>query len=385
MTRRIVWCTVLVFTLVVLAVGVFTKFEQVTVERWTPPAPEARRNSLLAFERFMVAMGRPLSRAQNAPALDKLEAGSALILDNHRTAVLSPARTAALLAWVEQGGYLIVAPERPGTKDPLLDYFDISCDCSSKTPQTEPQAAAKKPRPPESIPVAIPGKAHPLQVRFIMGWLIPGKTEPVWGAAAPDYPEQILHFDHGKGHVTVVTGLGRLLDNHNIGNFDHAELFWNLLETYQPDWSRPITLMSEPATPSLWEWLAESAWTALISGAALIGLWLWAVVPRFGQVRPEPEAARRELSEHLAAVGRYVWRAGGLAGWLETARASLRNRLALRHSAILALPPAEQAAALAELTRVPTAQITAALYRPAASLPAFTRAVRTLRTLENLL
>jgi hypothetical protein len=384
MTRRVVWSVLLAVAFAVLVITWFlAKFEQVPIERWTPPAKEARRNPYLALERFMSTMGRPLARAENAAFLDKLPAGGVLILDSHRRAHLSPARVTALLDWVESGGYLIVAPEPSGVDDPILEFFDVTCSCKDEQPRPAPKA--RKALPPKSVAIAIPGTEHPLQAQFIYSRMKPGEYDPEWQAAAPNYPAQILHFDHGDGHVTMIEGLSQLFDNRHIGQLDHAELLWTLLETYQPDRSRPVTLMARLVTPSLWEWLAESAWTAVIAAAALVALWLWASVPRFGEARPEPEAARRELGEHLAAIGRYVWRAGGLEHWLEVARESFRSRLALRHPAILALPPAEQAVALAEITQRPISLIATALHQPAGSPQSFTQALRTLRKLESIL
>lgn len=386
MTRRIAWGTLAAVAFVVLLGAWFVaKFEPVPVEHWTPPGKEARRNPYLALERFMTAMGRPLARTEDAAFLDTLPAGGVLILDSHRRAHLPPARVKRLLAWVEGGGYLIVTPEPPGVDDPVLEFFQVNCGCRNDRAESTPAPKARKSLPPKTIAVAIPGAPHPLQADFVYGRLSAGDIPPAWRAGAPGYPDQLLHFQHGNGHVTMVTGLAWLLDNRHIGQLDHAELLWTLVETYQPGPSRPITLLAHLATPTLWEWLAESAWTAALATAVLLALWLWAIVPRFGEARPEPEAARRELGEHLAAIGRYVWRIAGLEPWLETARESFRSRLALRHPALLALPPAEQATALAELTQRPASLIAAALHQPARSPQSFTLALRTLRNLERIL
>lgn len=380
MTRRIVWISLAVAAFLVLVGSwLVTKFEQVPVETWTPPGKEAQRNPNLALERFMAAMGRSLARADNAAFLDQLAPGGTLILDNHRRAHMFPARVKRLMAWVEGGGHLIVAPEQPGVEDPVLAFFRVDCSCKADPPK------GKRPPAPQTIAVDIPNAPRPLKIDFPGSSMTPSDLPTDWRAGAPGYPDQILHFRHGVGHVTMVPSFSRLFNNHNIGRHDHAEFLWTLVETYQPDRARPVTLVSRLSIPSLWEWLADSAWTALISAAALIVLWLWRVVPRFGPVRPEPEPARREIGEHLRAVGRYVWRQGGLEHWLEAARESFRKRLALRHPALLALPPAEQAAALAEMTRRPVTHIAAALHGPAASPHAFTQALRTLYKLERTL
>lgn len=384
MTRRMVWSALLLVAAVVLLGSWFVaKFEQVPAERWTPPAGEARRNPYLALERFLNDMGRPLQRATDATRLDRLPAGGVLILDSHRRAHLSPARTARLMDWVAAGGYLIVAAEAPGIADPVLEFFEVNC-CGPAAQPTASGKARNQPFP-RSLTVAIPGAPRALQTDFIPGRLSPGQTPPDWQAGAPNQPAQMLHFHLGSGQVTLLSSLAALADNQHIGHLDHAELLWTLLATYQPERRRPVILLSRLASPTLADWLLDSAWTAAFSLAVLIALWLWSVVPRFGQARPPVPPARRELREHLAAIGRYVWRVGGLAFWLDTARAACRNRLALRHPGLVDLPPADQALALAKLSGHPAELIAAALHRDAQSPQSFTLALRTLRHLERTL
>lgn len=388
MTRR-QWLFLLAGLLLLgLAAGWFyTHFEQVTVKTHAPPEAEARRNPYLALERFFARMGRPLQRQADARFLDTLPAGGVLILDAARRIHMTPERVEHLLRWVEQGGYLIVSPDFPG-EDPLLARFGVSRfipgQSPEKSPATEEEADAVAPLPASgSLTVRIPGAPRPFLADPPTLGLQPGKIAPSWTAGRPRQGTQYLHFAHGSGHVTLISGLSSQFSNFTIGQHDHAEILWTLVQTYQPHLSGPITLVTRLQTPSLWQWLAEYAWTALISGLALLLLWLWRVVPRFGVPQPDPEPDRRQLREHLAAVGRYVWRSGGLEYWLAIARDSFQSRLALRHPAIAALPPAEQAEALARLTRRSAAQIAEALLGPAGSVSSFTSAMRTLRNLER--
>ena len=386
MKRSVVWGSVLGLAFLVLVGTWFNaKFEQVPSEKWTPPGKEARQNPHLALQRFLAAMGRPLTRADNAAFLDRLPAGGVLILDSQRRAHMTPDRVKRLLRWVEAGGYLIVAAEEPAIEDPVLAFFQVNCGCQPGDDKTPAAVKEKPPKPPASIAVTIPGAVRTLDVDFSYSGLTPAAIQPEWRAGAAGYADQILHFRHGAGNVTMLSRLSGMLGNQTIGHRDHAELLWTLIETYQPDRSRPLTLVTRLVTTKLGQWLLASAWTALISALALVALWLWAVVPRFGPPRPENAGGRRELGEHLAAIGRYVWRLGGLDHWLETAREAVRSRLALRHPAILALAPPAQAAALAELTQRPISLIAAALHQPARSPQSFTQAMRTLRSLERTL
>lgn len=404
MTRRIVWISLLVVGLIVLgSVWFVNNFDQVPVKERQAEEAEARHNPHLALERFFKRMGRPLTRRNNAQVLDELPPGGVLILDRNRRHHMSTERTEHLMAWVEAGGYLIVVPEEINVSDPICEKLDVSKfkptdksfldlgddeddeDAPAEPPPPKTKAGQPKQMLPKTITVAIPGAARPLTVKFWPYGLDAGEEDPDWQAGAANYGSQFLHFSVGKGHVTVADGLIQILDNHNIGDHDHAELLWTLIQTYQPDGSRPVILMSRLVVPSLWDWLANSAWTAVIGGLALLGLWLWRVLPRFGPAMPEPDASRRELREHLAALGRYIWRAGGLDHWLRVAREDFFGRLALRHPAVAALPPEEQATELARMSERSASLIAAALHGPAVSPHSFTQAMRTLRNLERFL
>ncbi len=400
MTRRIVWITLLVVGLLVLVGAWFVaNYEQVPFKQRLDEEPEARRNPHLALERFLARMGRPLARQTDARSLDALPPGGVLILDRNRRHHMNPVRTERLMAWVAAGGYLIVVPEYSGVSDPVCRKLGVGEFKSNKKElmnlqeddeedEDKPPEQARPPtmpKPPKTIAVAVPGAARPLVVNYWTRGHAAGKLKPDWRAGDANYGAQFLHYSVGSGHVTVADGLTQLVSNRNIGEHDHAELLWTLIQTYQPDPTQPVTLMSKLSVPSLWDWLAESAWTAVIAGLVLLALWIWRIVPRFGPAMPEPDASRRELREHLTALGRYVWRAGGLDHWLHVAREDFLTRLALRHPAVAALAPEAQAGELARMTERSASLIAAALYGPAASPHSFTLAMRTLRNLERFL
>ncbi|MBS1196836.1 MAG: hypothetical protein H6R18_621 [Proteobacteria bacterium] len=396
MRRRVVVISLIVAVLAGLAVTWFyLNFEEVTVKTRTRPEAEARRNPYLALERFFVRMGRPVERRTDARFLDALPAGGVLILDAGRRAHLTPERLTKLLAWVEQGGYLIVSPDLPGN-DLVLAHFGVSRfvggnitadddeEVVNENAAADP-ASTSCPAKDNRAQVLIPGTNRPLFAAHQYQRLQAEKSKPIWQAGTAESGAQYLHFAHGGGQVTIIAALSRQFNNTNIGAHDHAEILWTLVQTYQPQLTGPISLMTRLEIPTLWQWLAESAWTAVIAGLALLLLWLWRVVPRFGAPLPDPEPDRRQLREHLTAIGRHIWRSGGLDYWLSVAREAFLARLALRHPALAVLPPVEQAEALARLTLRPAAMIADALYKPAGSISSFTSAMRTLQNLERSL
>lgn len=346
--------------------------ERVPTRRHEPPAPEAQRNAYLALERFTGKMGGVLERRSDARFLDRLPVGGTLFLDRRRDRLLSPERLQRLLAWVSAGGYLIAVPESPEVPDPLLDALDVR---RAEPPQPGARVAA--------VDVCWPADARARQIAGAWHLLRAGSRQPVWSAGSADHGQQLLHFSVGRGNLTIAAEFDRLLSNRSLGDHDHAELYWSLLEHYDASPRPQVWVLSRLQMPGLLAWIWEHARAACFSGIILILLWLWQIVPRFGPLRPESPPARRELREHLAAVGRYLWRADCLEALLAPARQRLYSCLALRQPTIAALPVAAQIGALADVTGKPAPRLAAALLGEAPSARAFTEAVRTLRDLEE--
>jgi hypothetical protein len=232
-----------------------------------------------------------------------------------------------------------------------------------------------------TISASIPGSSKPLEIEMQYSGLDPGKSGPAWAVALEDNSDWLLNYRHGKGNVSVIVNLNYIVSNGAIADHDHAEFFWKLLEHYQP--TGPVTLMTHLPMPDLFDWLVDTAWAASISGVALILLWLWSISPRFGGTVPDVPPSRRELREHLNAVGRFVWRNEGLTRWLEVARTSFRERLSIRHPVIAAMTYPDQAEALAKMASLPRETILDALIGRPGTASEFTAMLRTLKHLKH--
>ncbi len=389
MKRTVIWSLV---TMVVLATLVslwfLQNFERVPTSQWEAPKKEARRNPYLAFERLSEQLGRPVKRVNSPRVLDELSAGGALILDGNRRRNVAPERVERILKWVQEGGYLIVAAESAGD-DPLLEKLGLShyrvsklqCDAGDVGNTGKTEAGPLK--APASIEFGLPDS--PVQYRFRRpgNGLSSSLPEPAWHAGLTENRSTLLHFVWGRGQITVFDDLA-FLDNRQIGDFDHAELIWALLQQYQP--LGELRLASRMEIQTLWQWLAESAWMVLISAAVLMGLWLWRIIPRFGGTLATPVSERRDLNQHLAAVGRSVWREGGKAHWLEVVRQAIQKRLSLRHPHLHGQDASEQRILLAKLAACQTKEIWSALTPGQALAPTeFTKAMQILQRLDQRL
>ena len=311
-------------------------FERVPATVQVGMSGEARLRPFLAAERFAERMGLPARELRALPELDRLGQGGVLVMPRQRQSIES-LRAAQLAAWVANGGHLIVEAEYQGTRDPLLDLLHIARAAGGES--------SNKPRV-----VEVPGSARKLTVAtFSRGRLDAQGQAPRFRVGAPG-AEQILTIAHGKGLVTAVLDL-QFARNRHVGEHDHAELLWHLL-TLQP--AQELLVFHHPRRLSLWGFLVEHAWGALVAAAALLALWLWRIAPRYGTVQPDPPLARRRLLDHLRASGRYFWSRGLRARLAAAARDAALRRVARAYPDFAVATPAEQCTrliALAGLSR----------------------------------
>jgi hypothetical protein len=113
-----------------------------------------------------------------------------------------------------------------------------------------------------------------------------------------------LNYVLGNGRVTVLAGLD-FIKNDMIGKDDNAALFVYLTSLTQ---GQNIWFVYGSDMPTLWRWLVDHAWAALIAAALLLIVWLWMISRRFGPLLPVRSVARRSIVEHVAASARYLWR-----------------------------------------------------------------------------
>ena len=388
MKRRIIWSLLAIGALATLiSVWFLQNFEQVPVRHREAPQKEARRNPYLAFERLLQELGRPIERLESPRSLDQLPAQSILILDESRRRNVTPARVERLLDWVHGGGYLSVAAEN-ASDDPLLRKLGVSHyqapqgQCAPCT-KDKTEEEADDDDPPVEIEVTLPINQTRYRLEHFGRGLSSSSPEPAWQAGSAKERSALLHFRWGRGHITVIDDLS-FVDNHSLGDHDHAELIWALLQHYQAQGK--IHLASRMEIQTLWQWLAESAWMLLISGALLIALWLWRIIPRFGGTCPSPIDERRDLTQHLSAIGRSVWREGGVTHWLSVVRHALNKRLSLRYPDLNRMDASEKRMVLAKIADCKTKDIHSALMSgQAQSAEEFTRTMQTLQRLDQRL
>ena len=314
--------------------------DRVDAQEWVGPSGEARLRPFLAAERLAERMGMKVSEVRALPELQTLAPRGALLVPNLRQE-LHGGKLAELAAWASRGGHLIVEAEALGVPDPLLDQLGVARS------QAEPI-----------------DKVFPVQPGFTV-YLSEGmKLDAPQRDVRLNAAGRLISFVHGRGRVTAAASL-RFARNpgwedhvnekfmkkpaRSIAALDHAALFWHLL-TLSP--GAELQVYFRPERLSLLGFLRENAAPALAAMAALLVLWLWSIIPRFGPVAPDPAPGRRRLLDHLRASGRYFWVSGLRSRLVVAARDAALRRVARAQPDFAGAPEAERISRLSTLAGI---------------------------------
>jgi hypothetical protein len=320
-------------------------FEKVTLKQRVGLSGEARLRPFLAAERFAGRMGLAARELRALPELDRLPPGGVLLMPRGRQS-LEARRAAQLAAWAAAGNHLVVEAERAGIADPLLAALRIE--------RIDTQAQRR------TVTAEIPARGRALRISgFSASRLQAAGRAPRFRAGTPG-DERLITLAHGAGLVSAAVDL-HFARNTLIGEHDNAELLWHLL-TLRP--AAELLVFHHPRRLSLWDFLVARAPGVLLAGAALLALWLWRIAPRYGTVLPDAPPARRRLLDHLRAAGRYLWSRGLRARLAAAAREAALRRVARAYPDFAHAPRAEQAARLAALSGLASADAALLLAAP---------------------
>lgn len=349
MTPRLRNLVLIALGLALLGAGAWwflANFHRVPFELRMPPAPEARRNRLLALERTLAAREHVVFNRLRFDAADFAEpAESAVVLDLDPRS-LREAEVEALLDFVARGALLLMRmpASAEGRAGRLLDRLGV-----------------------------VPQDAEPNCFELDAGahgdYELCGGTRIGGEDIAAHYTQLARHDDaadgywyahawYDEGRVFLVSSLDML---HNTALDDAAAVA--LAEALlAPLRERPrIHLFRGVDHEPFHVWLVRVGWPALLPAFIALLLWLWMRSQRFGPVLPDAAPPRRALLEHVRASGEFLFRRGQPVALHRAVLARVQQRLREREPVIAALPEDARIAALAERTRLPVAELRHAL------------------------
>lgn len=343
------------------------------VERWVdlPPRGEAAYNPLYALKLALRADGQRVDSRQRLQLQASAPGPRDTVLLLADPDTLGVVEAAALLAWVEGGGHLVMrmpASVRRGSERvaPLLAALPVT------------------PRPGAGECLRLQVAGEPVHREFCGDprFDLAPEARSLAGWSDAD-GRAFVRLVHGAGSIDLLAGLDFLL-NGKLGDGAHRALARQLLAPHYG--AGTFHLVYAADMPPLWRWLLERAWMALLPALLALLAWLWARGQRFGPLRPAPAPGRRSLLEHVQASGEHLHRYGRLAPLHRALREAVLARLRRRDPLAAALEDGAQAAAVAARTGLPAAEVTAALdTRPPFDAKEFRARIAGLIALRNRL
>jgi len=296
----------------------------------------------------------------------------------HLSHPISEDEVDTLLAWVKEGGLLVVdgsaAPFNDGLGTRLL-FKRLGAELVSiedkKSPGSEPGTDR------------FSRDETPYAMRRNDAWRLKVDRSTWDDVLGNDKGEVMVQRAEGHGKVTLASDLS-FLYNMQFGELDHAAWLSRILGDPAP--GSAAVVWSRPVDRALLPWLWARAWAFLIACGVLLVAWLWRGLWRFGPMLPDPPATRRSLREHLAACGRFLWRHGGQEALVAASRAAVLRRAAKLHSAFPVLAEEDRWAYLAERSNLSVPEIAEALDdRPGATTEILARRLQMLQLLRHRL
>jgi hypothetical protein len=210
--------------------------------------------------------------------------------------------------WVREGGHLIL----------LVEHADPQTNDWSRhhtPPVLEPALVSMLRR--AGIELNASGGASAERIRFEERRFEVEAESKATVAVSGGKPGVFASSRAGEGRISVLTD-GRLFRNRWIGENDNAALFNALLEA--TEYEGRIGFMRGSGL-SFWGMLTEHLWPVLLGLAALVLLWLWKNLTRFGPLEAEaPPPVLRGYEHHLEALGDFQWRVDRAASLLAPLR-----------------------------------------------------------------
>lgn len=364
--------------LVLIAVTAMVSWLVTNFERRTERIPvgyssEARRNALLALERYLKVLELP---AESVTGRDRLwnlprPTDTLVVLG---VGPMSAERQARLMAWLEQGGHLIVEAMETWEEDAppqgfLADLgFRLRFDAAEVGDDDGARIAT----------LDLSGAGRAVKVAFQSGYALEGREGDEILAVAAGRP-RILQRRIGEGRLTVLSD-SDFLTNTSIGERDHAYFAVRLLA---PDEGGRVWLLYDSDMPWLGALLWGMAPHALISVGVLAALWLWSLGRRLGPLAAAPDRRRRDLIEHLDASADFLWRHNAASALVESSRQRILGDWLRRHPDLAHRGPHAQAEALAASTGESVERIYRSLFAQPDDARGFTEQAMLLQQLRQ--
>lgn len=337
-----------------------------------PPDGEAAYNPLYALAKTLEADGVRVNARQRLRLDDHpLGVRDTVLLFNDPRAV-SPPEAVQVLAWVEDGGHLVM-------RTPLYSAGDMLAE-GEDAPESllmEQLSLWLVDEAPDCEPLVVEGEGSHVEFcrgrRFAFEDIEPELT---WGDLQAGFV--YARFEYGQGHVDVLADLDFMANTSSrrspltdalttapdggLRDGSHRALARQVLAPNYAQGTMHLVYAAE--MPSLWRTLLERGWMVWVPLLLALAAWLWSRMQRFGPALPAPAGERRSLLEHVRASGEHLYRYGRGVLLYIAVRQVFLARLRRRDPVAAALTGDVQVASIAERTGLPADRIRLALQTP---------------------
>jgi len=359
-----------VLLILLLIVGLASSMEKVERTIRIPPGPEARRNPLLASERFLNEMGLV---ARSAAQLEVLPSTDQLLIIGMENRLLTQRQAQELVDWVTDGGYLIVGPHLDEGwttdatwNDRLLDLLDIHVV----------ELIDEGGRDRSTMEISVLDDGETSEVEFYSAF----------GVAYLDEEEEDTAYAFawgylGDGRYLVLNDL-EFLQSDQIGKFDHAAFLWDLVQFGGP--VREVQLIHGMEHASIWSLIGRYAWPLILGASLLVGAMAWRRAARFGPKIPVPEDGSRSLIDHVDGLGWFLWRRRRADALVDSARDALHRCMVARRPDFARGDQETQLRILSARSAIDPAAVYAAMFGERSQRrDEYTQTIRTLERLRR--
>lgn len=405
--------TALVILVITLPLGLFFyQYERVPKQVYQDAPSNAARDPLLALERYLERVGVGVTHTTLSEFRRRgLSISEPMLLLDHGRGVLDEKHD-ALLAWVKDGGHLIMAAVSDpmagsavlggATAHPLLSSLGVEL---TEQVRPEPIDPALDPAGAESLfefieqmtsgdlTLVIKKKenepAGSLE-KFVWRIMIPGTTSlqanqetEIQFSGTNRSGHQFLQIAYGKGRVSILKTFDPLFD-HTLLDEEHLHFILSLLDVPSPQTTKVTWLIASHPPP--WMWLAIQQAPLAFLLLLLAGmLWAWRSSVRFGPPLDDFEAsATSRQAEHIEASGWLIWKNRAGKELIDRLRRGLERRIEKRYPGALSLPERGRFDFLAAHTGLPSEVLVRALYDDQAKKSRRGRFVDTIKAIQQV-
>ncbi|TRY30708.1 DUF4350 domain-containing protein [Aliiglaciecola sp. M165] len=216
---------------------------------------------------------------------------------------LSSALKDQILAWVEQGGHLILALNASSEEDgfranALINHLNVGIDW---LPTDEFGGSTTEQYPTEIVN----SDDQVLMVNLENSYrLALPESESITYSVGDEDGITFAQMEMGQGLITLLTEV-YIWNNYQIDEEDNVELLALLVGN-----SPKVYIFSAKELPHWFSLLMDFAPYFIWVGSGLILVMMWRAAVRFGPVLYEGESYFSPFSVHIKASGEYYWRAG---------------------------------------------------------------------------